>query len=72
MGRSTSRYPPLQTVLKLRPYNEDFSLKGAAKIEAVQVDYAYGQDADETTFRNSAVLRPADIDSGVSSTAAST
>ena len=65
-GPINTEVPALgKLLLKLRPYSEDFALKGAAKIEAVQVDYAYGQDGDDSNFRNSVVLRPADSDSGV-------
>jgi hypothetical protein len=52
-------------LVRLRPYSEDFALKGAAKIESVQVDYEYGQDGADSHFRDRVVLHPTDSDSGV-------
>jgi hypothetical protein len=49
---------------RVRPYGEDFALKGSGRVEAVQLDYAYGSDGAHDHTTGTVVLRGADAEPG--------
>jgi hypothetical protein len=55
-----------QFKLKLRPHPNMFTTQGSGKITAVQVEYEYKDQGAPDHVAGSAVIRPADLDAGVS------